>query len=76
VQKLYDGREANGAAVLAARVAGGEKQERWTHALPSPAEEICRDFGNGRKGRIALTRELFLNQKEVVTDQIKNLFRR
>src|SRR5260370_2946161 len=75
-KKLDDSREANGTAVLAAGVAGGEKQERWTHALPSPAEEICRDFGNGRKGRIALARELFLNQEEVVADQVKNLFRR
>src|SRR5260370_11510051 len=76
VQKLDDSREANGTAVLAAGVASGEKQERSTHALPSPAQETCRAFGNARKGRIALARKLFLNQEEVVTDQVKNLFRR
>jgi len=76
MQKFDDGGEPNAAAVFAARVAGGKKQERGTHALTSPAEEIRGDFGNGRKSRIALARKLFLNQEEVVTDQIKNLFRR
>src|SRR6202171_5181444 len=76
MQKFHDGGEADGAAILAARIACGKEQERGTHALPSPAQQIRSDFRDGRKGGIALSRELFLDQNEVVADEIKNLFSR
>src|SRR5258708_40127841 len=76
MQKLDDGGKANGATVLAARVTRGKEQERGTHALPSPAQQILGDFRDGRKRGIALPPKLFLDQNEVVADQIKNLFSR
>src|SRR5467141_4482496 len=76
MQKFDDGREADGPAILASRIACGKEQERGAHALPSPAQQIRGDFRDGRKGGIALPRELFLDQNEVVADKIKNLFSR
>jgi hypothetical protein len=76
MQKFDDGGEADGAAIFAARVARGKKQERGAHALPSAAQQICSDFSDGRKGGITLSRELFFDQNEVVADKIKNLFSR
>jgi predicted FMN-binding regulatory protein PaiB len=76
VQQFDDGRKANGAAVFAARVTRGEKQERWTQALPSPAQQIRSDFRDSGEGGVALPREFFLDQKKVVADEIKNLFSR
>jgi len=49
VQKFDDGGEANGAAILAARVACGEKQESGAQALPSPAEQVRGDFRDSGK---------------------------
>src|SRR5713226_1446639 len=72
VQKFYDGGEADGAAILAARVACGKEQQRGTHALPAPAQQILGDLSDGRKGGIALPRKLFLDQDEIVADKIKN----
>jgi hypothetical protein len=74
MQKLDDGGEADSAAIFAARVPGGKEQERGTHALPSSAQQILDDFRDGWEGSMALPRKLFLNQEEVVADQIKNLF--
>src|SRR5258706_814505 len=76
MQKLDNGGKADSAAIFAARVTCGKKQERGTHALPSAAQQIRSDFRNGRKSGIALARKFFLNQEEVVADQIKNLFSR
>jgi hypothetical protein len=76
VQKLNNGGEADGAAIFAARVACGKKQERRTHALPSPAQQIRGDFRDRREGGIALPRELLFDQNEIVADEIKNLFSR
>jgi hypothetical protein len=76
VQKLNNGGEADGAAIFAARVACGKKQERGAHALPSPAQQIRGDFRDGREGGIALPRELLFDQNEIVADEIKNLFSR
>src|SRR6266851_2473824 len=75
MQKLDDGCKANRAEILAARIACGKNQEGRAHALPAPAQQILGNFRDGRKGGIALARELFFDQKEVVADQIKNLFR-
>jgi hypothetical protein len=76
VQKFDDGGEADGAAIFAARVACGKEQERGTHALPSSAQQIRGNFRDGRKGGITLSPELFLDQDEIVADEIKNLFSR
>jgi hypothetical protein len=76
VQKFDDRGKANSAAIFAARIACGKKQERGTQALPSPAQQIRGDFGDGRKGGIALPRELFFDQDEIVANEIKNLFSR
>ena len=73
MQKLDDGGEANGAAVFAARVTSGKEQERGAQTLPSAAEQIGRDFRDSGEGCVALTREFFLDQDEVVADEIKNL---
>jgi hypothetical protein len=74
VQQFDDGREANGAAVFAARVTRGKEQKRGAQALPSAAEQIRSDFRDSGKGCVALPRELFLDQNEIVADEIKNLF--
>jgi hypothetical protein len=74
VQKLDDGGEADGAAVFAARVTRGKEQERGAHALPSPTQQIGGDFRDSGEGGVALPRELFFDQDEIVADEIKNLF--
>jgi hypothetical protein len=56
--KEFDNRgEFNGTAIIF-RTAGGvamtKKQERRAQALPSPAEQVTGDFGNGLKGGSAL----------------------
>src|SRR5439155_20101163 len=76
VQKLHNGGEANRAAILVSRIARGQKQERWTHALPTPAEQIRSDLGDRWKCSFALARQFLFDQQEVVADQIKNLFSR
>jgi hypothetical protein len=76
VQELNDGGEANGAAIFAARVVCRKEQERGAHALPSPAQQIRGDFRDSGEGCVALPRELFLDQDEIVADEIKNLFSR
>jgi len=76
VQKLDDSGKADGTAIFAACVTRGKKQESGTHAFPSAAEQVFGDFGNRRKGGIALARQLLLDQKKVVADEIKNLFGR
>jgi hypothetical protein len=76
VQKFDYGGEADGAAIFAARVAGGKKQKRGTHALPSSTQQIRGDFRDKRKGGMALAREFFFDQEQVVTNKIKNLFGR
>jgi hypothetical protein len=76
VQKFDDGGEANGAVILAARVVCGEEQKSGAQALPSPAKQIRCDFRDSGEGGVALPRELFLDEDEVVADEIKNLFSR
>jgi hypothetical protein len=76
VQEFDDGGEPNGAPILASRIACGKKQERWTQALPSSAQQIPSDFRDRGESRVALPRELLFDQDEVVADEIKNLFSR
>jgi hypothetical protein len=76
MQKFNDGGEANGAAILAARAACGKEQEGGAQAFPSPAQQIRSDFRDSGEGCVALPREFFLDQKEVVADEIKNFFGR
>jgi hypothetical protein len=76
VQEFYDGGQTNGAAIGAACVARREKQERGAQALSATAEQVRRDFRNRRKSSFALPREFLLDQREIVADQIKNLFDR
>jgi len=75
VQKLDDSGEANGAAVLAAGVVRREAGARDACAFLLRLGGT-RDFGNGRKAASLWRASSFLNQEEVVADQIKNLFRR
>lgn len=76
MQEFNDSSQADGAAIGAACMARGEKQERGAQALSPAAEQVGRDFRNRRKSSFALPRELFLDQNEIVADQIKNLFDR
>jgi hypothetical protein len=68
VQELNNGGEANGAAILAARITCGKQEQRGAHALPSSAEQVSRDFRDGRKRGVALAREFFFDQDKVVAD--------
>jgi hypothetical protein len=38
------------------------------HVVPATAEQVRRDFRNGRKSSFALPRELLLDQREIVAD--------
>jgi hypothetical protein len=76
VQEFYDGSQTDRAAIGASGMARREKQERGAQALSATAEQVRRNFRNGRKSSFALPRELFLDQNEIVADQIKNLFDR
>jgi hypothetical protein len=76
VEKFDDSSESNRAAVFAACVARGKQQKSWPQPLPTPTEQVRGDFRDSGKRRVALPRELFLDQNEVVTDQIKYLFDR
>jgi len=76
VQEFYDGSQTDGAAIGAPCVARREKQECRTQALPAAAEQVRGDFRNRRKSSFTLPREFFLDQSEIVTDKIKNLFDR
>ncbi|MGB2901002.1 MAG: hypothetical protein WBB89_17205 [Candidatus Acidiferrum sp.] len=76
MQEFYDGSQTDGAAIGAACVARREKQERGPQPLSATAEQVRSDFRNRRKGSFALPREFFLDQREIVADQIKNLFDR
>ncbi len=74
VQEFYDSGQTNGAAIGAACMARREEQERRPQPLSAAAEQVRRDFRNRRKSSFALPREFFLDQREIVADQIKNLF--
>jgi len=76
VQEFYHGSQPYGAAIGSACVARGEKQERGPQPLSATAEQIRSDFRNRRKSSLALSREFFLDQREIFADQIKNLFDR
>jgi len=76
MQEFYHGGQTNGAAIGAACVARGEKQERRPQPLSAAAEQIGSNFRNRRKSSFALPREFLLDQSEIVADQIKNLFDR
>ncbi len=76
VQEFYDGGQADRAAIGASCVARREKQKRRPQPLPTTAEQVRGDFRNRRKSSFALPREFFLDQREIVADQIKNLFDR
>jgi len=52
----------------------GEQEQRGAEALPSPAEEIAGDFGDGLIGGGALAREFLLDLHEVIAYEFKNLF--
>jgi hypothetical protein len=76
VQEFYNGSQTDRAAIGASGMTRREEQERGAQALPATAEQVGRDFGNRRKSSFALPREFFLDQREIVADQIKNLFDR
>jgi len=74
MKEFYHGSQMDGAAIGAAYVTRREKQERRPQPLPTTAEQVRGDFRNRRKSSFALPREFFLDQREIVADQIKNLF--
>jgi len=76
VQEFYDGGQTDRAAIGASGMARGEKQERGPQPLSATAEQVRSDFRNRRKSSFALPREFFLDKREIVADQIKNLFDR
>jgi hypothetical protein len=76
VQKFDDRGQADGAAVFAARIICGKEQKRGTHALPSAAQQIRSNFRDSGEGCLTLAREFFLDQNEIVADEIENLFSR
>jgi hypothetical protein len=76
VQELHDSSQADRTAIGAACVARREKQERGAQALSAAPEQVRRDFRNRRKSSVTLPREFFLDKREIVADQIKNLFDR
>ena len=74
MQEFDDRSQSDGTAIGASCVARREKQERGAQTLPPAAEQVRRDFRNRRKSSFALPREFFLDKREIVADQIKNLF--
>jgi hypothetical protein len=76
VKELYDRSQADRTAIGAACVARREKQKCGAQALSAPAEQVGGDLRNWRKSSFALPREFFLDQREIVADQIKNPFDR
>jgi hypothetical protein len=76
VQEFYDRSQSDGTAIRASCMARREKQERRPQSFSATAEQVCGDFRSWRKGSFALPREFFLDKREVVADQIKNLFDR
>ena len=76
MEKFDDSGQADGAAIRAARMPRGEKQESRTQTFSATAEEIRGDFRNGRKSRFTLPCKLLFDQNEVIADQLKNLFDR
>lgn len=76
MQELYDGSQTDGAAIRASCMACRKKEKRGPQPLPAAAEQVRGDFRNRRKSSFALPREFLLDQREIVADQIKNLFDR
>ena len=77
VEKFDDGGKLNGAlrvAIAAGGVTVGQQQQRGAQTLPSPAEEIAGDFGNGLIGGGTLAREFLFDLHQVFAHQFKNLF--
>ena len=77
MKEFDDGGELDGAAGIAfasGSVAVGKQEQRGAEALPSPAEEIAGDFGDGLVSGGALARKLLLDLHEVFAHQFKNLF--
>jgi hypothetical protein len=77
VEEFDYGGELDGAAGVAfasGGVAVGKQEQRWAETLPSPAEEIAGDFGNGLVSGGALAREFLFDLYEVFAHQLKNLF--
>jgi hypothetical protein len=76
MQEFHDSSQTDRTAIGAACVARREEQERGAQAFSATAEQVGSDFRNRRKSSVALPREFFLDQNEIVADQIKNLFDR
>jgi hypothetical protein len=77
VEKLDDGRQANGAgAALSCCVSVAQEQEGGPEAFPSAAKKIRGDLGNWLEGNGALAGEFLFDENEVVANEIKNLLSR
>jgi len=75
VEELNYGGQANRTGAVFAGVAVAEEKQSGTQAFAAAAEEIAGDFGDGLESNGALPRELFLNENEIVADEIKDFFR-
>ena len=74
MKKFYDRGEVHRALAIHAGVAVGQKQKGGAQALAAAAQQVAGDFADRLKSRRALPRKLLLDQDQVVTDQVENLF--
>jgi hypothetical protein len=74
MKQLDDRCESNRSRTAPPSVRITKKQKRRAQALPSSAKKIARNFRNRLEGAGALSREFFLNQNQIVSHEIKNLF--
>src|ERR1700721_519201 len=51
-----------------------EQEQRRAQTLPSATKQIARNFRNRLERASALSREFFLNQNQILSHEIKNLF--
>jgi len=79
VEEFDDGGELDGAltvAFAARGVAVSEQEQRGPEALPSPAEKIAGDFGDGLIGGGTLARKFLFDPNQVFAHQFKDFFYR
>jgi hypothetical protein len=74
VQQLHDRSQPNRSRTPPPSRRIAKQQQRRTQPLPSAAKQITRNLGNRLEGASALSREFFLNQNQILSHEIKNLF--
>ncbi len=73
VNHFDDGAERYGAAALIAAGSGGKEQKRGAKALAAAFAKVAADFGNGLNSLARLDGDFALDERKVVTDEVKNL---